>query len=84
MSSRKIEVESMTNLTRNSLVRLATVVYIFIQYPHKKLQSQRVHCNTNLTDPSSNPGAGTIKQTVNPSLIGKSGITSAITLATCN
>jgi hypothetical protein len=42
MSSRKIEVESMRNLTINSLVRLATVVYVFIQYPHKKLQSRGV------------------------------------------
>jgi hypothetical protein len=37
MSSRKIEVESLTNLTINSLVRLATVVYVFVQYPHKKI-----------------------------------------------
>jgi hypothetical protein len=37
MSSREIEVESMTKLTINSLVRLATVVYVFIQYPHKKI-----------------------------------------------
>jgi hypothetical protein len=32
MSSRKIKVESMTNLTTNSLVRLATVVYDLILY----------------------------------------------------
>jgi hypothetical protein len=38
MSRIKIEVESMTNLTINSLVRLATVVYVLIQYPHKKIQ----------------------------------------------
>jgi hypothetical protein len=27
----------MTNLTINSLVRLDTVVYVFIKYPHKKI-----------------------------------------------
>jgi hypothetical protein len=37
MLSWKIEVESMTNLTINILVRLATVVYVLIQYPHKKI-----------------------------------------------
>jgi hypothetical protein len=38
MSSRKIKVESMSNLTVNSLVRLATVVFVPIQYPHKKIR----------------------------------------------
>jgi hypothetical protein len=36
MSSRKKEVKSMTNLTINSLVRLA-IVYVFIPYPHEKI-----------------------------------------------
>jgi hypothetical protein len=32
-----MKVDSMTNLTIKSLVRLATVVYVLIQYPHKKI-----------------------------------------------
>jgi hypothetical protein len=38
MSNRKIKVESMANLTINSLVRLATVVDVLKQYPHKKIR----------------------------------------------
>jgi hypothetical protein len=30
-----------------------------------------LHCTTSLTDPGSNPGAGTVNQTVHPSGVGK-------------
>jgi hypothetical protein len=33
-----MNVESMTNLTINSLVKLATIVYVLIQYPHEKIR----------------------------------------------
>ena len=39
-NNRKIKVRSIIDLTINSLVRLATAVNLFIQYPHKKLESQ--------------------------------------------
>ena len=39
-NNRKIKVGSLTDLTINSSVRLATAVNLFIQYPHKKLESQ--------------------------------------------
>jgi hypothetical protein len=44
MSSRKIKVESMTNLTMNSLVILATVVYVLIQYPKKSYSHEKLWC----------------------------------------
>jgi intergrase/recombinase len=42
MSNGKIKVEYVTDLAINSLVRLATVVNVLIQYPEKKSESQRI------------------------------------------